>query len=108
MPNVVRSVAMCTIINSTYISLLPSSANTADSVEELCWNSEQKITLSLPYLDGRSTQLNYVSESLVTVNFSLSFSAKSVGRVKKKLELKIEKKRDFSAPLGVLGVRHQH
>ena len=52
--------------------------------------------------------MNYVSESLVTVNFSLSFSAKSVGRVKKKLELKIEKKRDFSAPLGVLGVRHQH
>ena len=36
MPNVVRSVAMCTIINSTYISLLPSSANTADSVDELC------------------------------------------------------------------------
>ena len=49
------------------ISLLPSSANTADSLKDLGLNSGQKITLSLPCLDGRSTQLNYVTEPLVTV-----------------------------------------
>ena len=97
------------------ISQLPSSANAADSLEDLAGIPSKKFKLPLPHLDGKSTQLNHVTDPLrglgefqyvlLEIKSGPSFAANSVARVKKK-RIRAKKKRNVSALAEALGVGH--
>ena len=88
------------------ISQLPSSANAADSLEDLAGIPSKKFKLPLPHLDGKSTQLNHVTDPLrglgefqyvlLEIKSGPSFAANSVARVKKK-RIRAKKKKEMLA-----------
>ena len=99
------------------ISQLPSSANAADSLEDLAGIPSKKFKLPLPHLDGKSTQLNHVTDPLRGLGefqyVLLEIKLRAVpplrripSRELKKKRIRAKKKRNVSALAEALGVGH--